>query len=108
MTWIGTDEAGKGDYFGPIVGAAVMVDQKIADQLSKIGVKDSKELSDNRNKELAVQISSICGKHAQVVMIPPAKYNALYEQFQKEGKNLNTLLAWVHTRALEDILCVFR
>ncbi len=105
--WIGTDEAGKGDYFGPLVAAAVMVDRQIADQLSKIGVKDSKELSDNRNKELAIQIQTICGKHAQVVMIPPAKYNALYEQFQKEGKNLNTLLAWAHTRALEDILTSF-
>lgn len=105
--WIGTDEAGKGDYFGPLVGAAVLVDRKIADQLLKIGVKDSKELSDSKNKELAVQINTICGKHAQVVLIPPVRYNALYAQFQTEGKNLNTLLAWVHTRALEDILTAF-
>lgn len=105
--WIGTDEAGKGDYFGPIVGAAVIVDKNIADQLTNIGVKDSKELSDKRNRELAAQITAICGKRAQVVLIQPSRYNALYTQFQKEGKNLNTLLAWVHTRALEDILTAF-
>jgi ribonuclease HIII len=105
--WIGTDEAGKGDYFGPLVGAAVLVDKNIANQLIDIGVKDSKDLSDKRNRELAAQITAICGKRAQVVLIPPARYNALYGQFKKESKNLNTLLAWVHTRALEDILTAF-
>jgi ribonuclease HIII len=105
--WIGTDEAGKGDYFGPLVGAAVFIDNNLADQLAKFGVKDSKELSDSRNRELAIRISTICGKRAQVVMVPPSRYNQLYEQFKQEGKNLNTLLAWVHTRALEDILTAF-
>jgi ribonuclease HIII len=105
--WIGTDEAGKGDYFGPLVGAAVMVDKNIADQLLIIGVKDSKNLTDNKNRELAIRINEICGKHAQVVLIPPVRYNLLYEQFKSEGKNLNTLLAWVHTRALEDLLTTY-
>jgi len=34
----------------------------------------------------------------------PAKYNALYEDFKKEGKNLNHLLAWGHARAIENLL----
>lgn len=103
-TWIGTDEAGKGDYYGPLVAAAVLVDQRLADQLQALGVKDSKSSSDKRNLELAEAIRRICGKRAQVVIIPPERYNTLYDQFQHEGKNLNTLLAWGHTRALEDIL----
>jgi len=105
--WIGTDEAGKGDYFGPLVGAAVLLDSNLADRLSKIGVKDSKQLSDKRNIELASKIINICGKRAQVVLVPPARYNQLYKQFKQEGKNLNTLLAWVHTRALDDLLSIF-
>lgn len=105
--WIGTDEAGKGDYFGPLVGAAVFIDTDLASQLEKMGVKDSKELSDSRNRELATRINAICGKRAQVVVVPPVRYNQLYEQFRQEGKNLNTLLAWVHTRALEDILTIY-
>ena len=32
------------------------------------------------------------------------KYNDLYEQFKKEKKNLNTLLAWGHAKAIEEIL----
>ncbi len=106
-SWIGTDEAGKGDYFGPLVAAAVFVNQEIADELRKVGVKDSKALSDRRNVDLADAIRQICGKRAQIVSIPPERYNALYDQFQHEGKNLNTLLAWAHTRALEDILTEF-
>jgi ribonuclease HIII len=105
--WIGTDEAGKGDYYGPLVGAAVLVDKKIAQILEELGVKDSKELSDKKNRELADKINQVCGKRAQVVAIPPSRYNALYEEFQREKKNLNTLLAWAHTRALEDILSAY-
>jgi ribonuclease HIII len=105
--WIGTDESGKGDYFGPLVGAAVLVDRRIAELLGEMGVKDSKRLSDKRVRELADQIHQVCDKRAVAVPIPPERYNALYAQFRKEGKNLNTLLAWAHTRALEDILSEF-
>ena len=89
------------------MAAAVFVNQEIADELRKVGVKDSKALSDRRNVDLADAIRQICGKRAQIVSIPPERYNALYDQFQHEGKNLNTLLAWAHTRALEDILTEF-
>jgi ribonuclease HIII len=105
--WIGTDEAGKGDYFGPLVAAAVLANNDLAGQLAYIGVKDSKLLSDSSNQELARKINSICGKRAQVVTIPPSRYNELYEQFHNKGKNLNALLAWAHSRALENILSIY-
>ena len=38
------------------------------------------------------------------VLLSPERYNALYEQFRREGKNLNTLLAWGHVRAIETVL----
>ena len=38
------------------------------------------------------------------VELPPERYNELYEQFKKEGKNLNHLLAWGHARAIESLL----
>src|SRR5207253_9176080 len=50
--WIGTDESGKGDYFGPLVSAAVYVDDQILELLAALGVKDSKLLSDKRAREL--------------------------------------------------------
>lgn len=102
--WIGTDESGKGDYFGPLVTAGVYVDEEIAAQLKALGVKDSKRLSDTRVRQLAREIKDLCQGRYAIVAIPPETYNQLYESFRREGKRLNTLLAWAHARALEDIL----
>jgi ribonuclease HIII len=101
---IGTDESGKGDYFGPLVSAGVYVDEISVFALVSAGVRDSKELSDKQNIELADLIATICkGKYA-IIEISPERYNQLYDQFRRENKNLNTLLAWGHAKALEEIL----
>lgn len=101
---IGTDESGKGDYFGPLVSAGVFVDEINRRSLLSAGVRDSKKLSDKQNLELAELIISISrGKYA-IIEISPERYNALYDQFRREKKNLNTLLAWGHAKALEEIL----
>lgn len=101
---IGTDESGKGDYFGPMVVAGVMVDQDIKDKLDGLGVKDSKLLSDKQCRTLATQIRAICGTRCEEIDISPEAYNRLYDEFKKEGKNLNHLLAWGHARAIESLL----
>jgi len=101
---IGTDESGKGDFFGPLVCAGVYVDEATAPLLQAMGVRDSKRLSDNRCRELAEGIKATCRDRYSVVEISPARYNDLYEQFRREGKNLNTLLAWAHARVLENLL----
>jgi len=101
---IGTDESGKGDYFGPLVSAGVYVDEQTAKDLIAYGVKDSKELSDSKNLELAQEVTRICKGRFAIIEISPEKYNDLYEQFKKEKKNLNTLLAWGHAKAIEEIL----
>jgi ribonuclease HIII len=101
---IGTDESGKGDYFGPLVSAGVCIDERSAKNLIECGVKDSKKLSDSKNLELAQEIAKICKGHFAIIEISPEKYNDLYEQFKREKKNLNTLLAWGHAKAIEEIL----
>jgi len=101
---IGTDESGKGDYFGPLVAAGVYVDENSASKLKALGIKDSKLLSDGRALELSQMILDICRGRYSIIEISPEKYNDLYEQFQKENKNLNTLLAWGHAKAIEEIL----
>ena len=101
---IGTDESGKGDYFGPLVSAGVYVDEQSAKDLIECGVRDSKKLSDSKNLELAREIARICKGRFAIIEISPEKYNDLYEQFKKEKKNLNTLLAWGHAKAIEEIL----
>jgi ribonuclease HIII len=101
---IGTDESGKGDYFGPLVVSGVLMDTPTKPELEGIGVKDSKLLSDKRCRELAVKIRTICRGRYEEVEISPERYNKLYEDFRKEGKNLNHLLAWGHARVIENIL----
>lgn len=95
---IGTDESGKGDYFGPLVIAGVHVDEKNMSQLVALGVQDSKKMNDNVIQKIAPKIKEISS--FSVVTINPAKYNELYKKF----KNLNSLLAWGHARAIENIL----
>jgi ribonuclease HIII len=97
---IGTDEAGKGDYFGPLVVAAAYADEVALERLPQAGVKDSKRISSpGRLWELDKAVKQICPAH-EVVVISPARYNELIEQIG----NLNRLLAWAHARAIENVL----
>jgi ribonuclease HIII len=102
---IGTDEAGKGDFFGPMVTAGVYVDARTAQLLRMLGVRDSKLVSDRELRGLAANIREVVveGERA-VLVLYPKRYNELYKQMRGEGKNLNTLLAWTHTRVIEDLI----
>lgn len=101
---IGTDESGKGDYFGPLVTASVWVNKEIKNVLDRSGIRDSKKISDSRIFELAQIIKRSCAGKYVVIEIPPTTYNNLYTQFKNEGKNLNVLLAWSHAKAIEELL----
>lgn len=96
--WIGTDESGKGDYFGPLVVAGVYLDHQTAQEMEHLKVRDSKRISDKRVKGLAAEIRCRC-KYSLVV-IGPRRYNRLYGKMN----NLNRLLAWGHARAIENLL----
>ena len=97
---IGTDEAGKGDYFGPLVVAAAYADEIALGRLPQAGVKDSKRISSAaRLWELEKAVKQICPAF-EVVVISPGRYNELIG----EMKNLNRLLAWGHARAIENVL----
>jgi ribonuclease HIII len=101
---IGTDESGKGDYFGPMVVAGLLIDVQSKPRLERLGVKDSKLLPDMRCHELAAKIREICPGKYEEIEISPERYNELYENFRQEGKTLNHLLAWGHARAIESLL----
>jgi ribonuclease HIII len=98
--YIGTDECGKGDFFGPLVVGAVFVNKETKKSLAQIGVRDSKDLSDYQISSLALEIKRIIGTNFQIVRITPQKYNELYEQFA----NLNKLLNWAHSKAIDNLL----
>jgi ribonuclease HIII len=95
---IGTDESGKGDYFGPLVIAGFYCPEGQENVLRELGVRDSKTISDKRCRDIAETLQR--GYLHAVVAIGPARYNELYEKF----RNLNKLLAWGHARVIENIL----
>jgi len=95
---LGSDEAGKGDYFGYLVVAAVYIEPRHEDLLRKMGVRDSKRVADSVARRVAVELRSLVP--FDVVRISPRRYNELYAKLS----NLNRLLAWGHARAIENVL----
>lgn len=98
---MGTDESGKGDFFGALVIAAAYVDPTLARSLKDAGLKDCKLLSDKQTQALAAKARQILTpKNYSIVTIGPAAYNKLYTKIQ----NVNNLLAWGHARVIENLL----
>ncbi len=95
--WMGTDEAGKGDYFGPLVVAGVVVWPDDENYLLKMGIKDSKRLSPAKIKELAGLIKK--SFLYEVLIVSPEKYNILYEK----RKNLNHILRDAHIEIIKKL-----
>lgn len=97
--YIGTDESGKGDTFGPVTAAGVLLDEAQQKILFKAGVKDSKENDDETNLRLAEIIKDVCKGSYEITVIMPEEYNKLYE----EHKNMNTILAGLHTGIIKKL-----
>lgn len=95
---IGTDESGKGDFFGPLCTAGVYMTEEQAKKFSEMGVCDSKKLTDEKIEKLAIVLKNEV--KYDVVTINPKKYNELYNNF----KNLNKLLAWAHATVIENLI----
>jgi ribonuclease HIII len=98
--YIGTDESGKGDYFGPLIIAGVLVDEANAKLLKSIGVKDSKELSESSIKKISSEIKRNQDIKSNVISINPKKYNELYSRVG----NVNRILGWAHAKVIENLL----
>ncbi len=96
---IGSDEAGKGDYFGPLVVAGVYVNEQTLPQLIALGVRDSKQLSDTKILFLAQEIKTLCRGHGYILSYRPERYNKLYDKLS----NLNHLLAKSHAQTIMKI-----
>ncbi len=98
---IGTDEAGKGDYFGPLVIAGCAVDEAAERWLKEWGVRDSKDVEAKGIPRMAYGVRKLLGgDRYKVVAISPERYNRMYEDMG----NINEILAWGHARVIEDLL----
>ncbi|MBD3393464.1 MAG: ribonuclease HIII [Chitinivibrionales bacterium] len=98
--WIGTDESGKGDFFGPLVVAGFYTTRRTATELMELGVCDSKTLSRGQIRSLAGELRKRYPHSIALVAPSVRKYNELYGKF----RNLNRLLAWAHARAIQNLI----
>lgn len=102
-TVVGSDEAGKGEWLGPLVVGACAVGPDERAGLVAQGVMDSKELSSDRLRSVAELVEQR-QPHRETVLISPERFNELWADFNREGKGLNDLVAWAHAKALGSVL----
>ncbi len=108
---IGSDESGKGDYFGPLVIAAFLSDPETDQKLIELGVKDSKKISDSRCLELSMHLKNLYGntnktsiKKFSILCVTPSEYNRLYLLEKQSNGNLNTLLKKLHLKNISHLI----
>ncbi len=100
----GTDEAGKGDYFGPLVAAAVSCGEEACMKLLGAGAGDSKRLTRGKVRELYEMITEMDDIIYSVRSIAPSEYNTLFAGFRSRGMNSLDIQAKVHGEAISGIL----
>lgn len=95
---IGSDEVGKGDYFGPLVVCACFVPEAMIPMLRELRISDSKKRSDDRIIELAKKIKDKLPHSVQV--LNNEKYNDLKDQDYSSVK----MMALLHNNAITNVL----
>src|SRR5690625_2025258 len=95
----GSDEAGTGDYFGPITVASVYANKKDQALLKELGVKDSKTLTDASIKNIVKDIL-----HTNIVYSSVHLNNEKYNELVKKGWSQNRMKAWMHHHAIKNVI----
>ncbi|SDD40951.1 ribonuclease HIII [Terribacillus halophilus] len=96
---IGSDEAGTGDFFGPITVASVYVDQSQFALLKELGVKDSKLLKDDSIQRIAKDLMHVELPYSLLVM-----RNEKYNQLQQRGWSQGKMKTMLHHHAIQKLL----
>ena len=96
---IGTDEAGTGDYFGPITVSGVFVNKTQISMLKTLGIKDSKNLSDPAIMELSKELVKHQIPYALLVL-----HNNKYNELQAKGWSQGKMKAMLHQHVISKLL----
>lgn len=98
---VGIDEAGKGDYFGPLVVAGIRITSgEMAEKLQVLDVRDSKTLGDATVRAMAPRIMQAVGpENASEVALSPREYEAR----RSAAGNVNRLLDEVDAEIIVEL-----
>lgn len=98
LSVVGSDETGTGDFFGPVTVAACYVPADKLDLVRELGVKDSKQLTDDLMRQIAPDLQATL-IHS-VLTLGNVKYNEIQGQGNSQGK----IKALLHNQALKHVL----
>ena len=77
---LGSDEVGNGSYFGPLCVCAAYADKEHLDALKRLGVKDSKMLTDDQIRKMATAIKELIPY--RLLVVSPEKYNEIQPKYK--------------------------
>ncbi|MBJ8349312.1 ribonuclease HIII [Streptococcus zalophi] len=100
IAMIGSDEVGNGSYFGGIAVVASFVEPKDYSFLKKLGVDDSKTLTDGKIKEIAPLLQEKIPHKS--LLLPPSKYNEVVGKGLKH--NAVSVKVALHNQAIYLLL----
>jgi ribonuclease HIII len=98
MSVIGSDEVGTGDFFGPITVVAAYVKKEQIPLLKELGVRDSKDLNDEKIVAIAKVIKNVVPFSLMTLK------NDKYNQVQKSGMSQGKMKAVLHNQAILNVL----
>ena len=91
---IGSDEVGTGDYFGPVIVTATFVPKEKEINLMNLGIKDSKQITDDTILKLAPQIIK------EIEYKTFLLNNKDFNKYTALGYNMNKIKAILHNKVL--------
>ncbi|HEX2729865.1 MAG TPA: ribonuclease HIII [Rubrobacteraceae bacterium] len=99
---VGIDEAGKGEYLGPLVVAGVRVLNGGQDrELREAGVRDSKDLSVAQARGISDRVKRIVGEeNLRIIALEPRIYE---ERRDAAGRNVNRLLGELDAEIIGEL-----
>ena len=95
---VGSDEVGTGDYFGPIVVTAAYVKKEDVEKLEKLGVGDSKKITDDKIKKITPELIKIV-KYRSMILT-----NQEYNEKYTKDINMNKIKAILHNKVLYQLM----
>lgn len=98
LSVIGSDEVGTGDFFGPITVVAAYVSKDQIPLLKELGVRDSKDLKDDKIIEIAKVIKDVVPFSLMTLK------NDKYNHVQKAGMSQGKMKAILHNQAISNVL----
>ncbi|MDY6062680.1 MAG: ribonuclease HIII [Erysipelotrichaceae bacterium] len=93
----GSDEVGTGDFFGPIIVVACIVDEINYQKIKDLGITDSKKITDNQILKMAPKLMELL-PYTKLILS-----NKQYNEIIKDN-NMNKIKARMHNQAYINLV----